>query len=282
MSVSVIMPIKNGMPFLQDSVRSIINQTYTDWKLIAILNGSTDDSYKYLKSIKDSRIIIYDLEDIGLIKALNFGLTKVVTEFVARMDADDISHPNRFEKQVEFLRYNRNISLVGTLGKYFGSIKNKNIIINVPLTHNSILNSMLNCRMAIIHASIMFRNGIVKNYSNEYSSCEDFELFLRISNEVKFANLKDYLYYIRVSDSSIISRNLTKSMEQYYNITNSIYSISHNKIYKLIDIYSLIIYRKGLRLYLNNNPLLGLLFFMFASIVNPYRLINNLYRKINH
>ncbi|MCF6298059.1 MAG: glycosyltransferase, partial [Flavobacteriaceae bacterium] len=205
--ITVILPIYNGMPFLKESVESLKQQTFQDFIVLLINNGSTDSTKEFISSINDDRFKYYELEKPNLVKALNFGLQFVDTEFIARMDADDISHPKRFEKQIDFLESNKNIDVVGTQGKYIGCTSNSELNINLPIYHEKIISTMLNNNHSIIHASILFRQSIVKNkhlYDENYFPCEDFELFLRLAKEVIFANLPDRLYFFRVHQYSIL------------------------------------------------------------------------------
>src|SRR3990167_2794091 len=104
--ISVVMPVYNAGEFLVDAIESIRNQTYTNWELIAVNDGSTDRSLSILKRYarRDKRIKIINLSpNKGLATALNAGLTRAKGFYFARMDADDISMPKRFEKQVEYI-----------------------------------------------------------------------------------------------------------------------------------------------------------------------------------
>lgn len=294
--LSVILPIYNGMPYLPEAVNSLLNQTFQDFVVIAIDNGSTDGTRKYLAELNSEKIKYIRLEEKNLVKALNKGLELVITPLIARMDADDISHPTRFEKQVNFLNQNSEIGLVGANGRYISANSNKYFDINLPLHHNQIIKTMLKKKNAIIHASIMFRNEITKlygSYDSKYFPCEDYELFLRIGDKIKFANVPDRLYQFRVRGDSIMSNCIKESIKMYYYI-NSKYStkyynceiinnltVKHKmKLWEKLDVISVSIYRKGLNYYLNTNTIIGLFYFLFASIINPIRFISSIKRKI--
>ena len=115
--ISVIMPVFNGENFLQDAVGSILGQTFTDFELIAIDDGSTDNSTALLESFRlnDRRVIIQrHTENQGVTAALNTGLALARGKYIARMDADDISLPVRFEKQVAFMETHPEIDILGS------------------------------------------------------------------------------------------------------------------------------------------------------------------------
>jgi len=296
-SLSVILPIYNGMPYLIEAINSLLNQTFQDFIVYAIDNGSTDGTRNYLLKLNEDKIKYIRLEENNLVKALNMGLEIATTPFIARMDADDISSPTRFEKQIEFLAKNEEIDLVGTFGQYTGFDKQRHFQINLPITHDDIVLAMLKKRYAIIHPSIMLRREILlpdSRYKKEFFPCEDFELFLRIGDKVKFENISERLYSLRIRDESVMQEQLKKSLEIYYTVAK-LYAHKYmrekqtikdtcfqTRLLKKLDILSLIIYRKGLNYYLNNSLFVGLLYFFVSSAINPFRLSNSLKRRFLH
>ena len=296
-SLTVILPIYNGMPYLKEAIKSLLNQTFQDFIIYAIDNGSTDGTRDFLLELNNDKIKYIWLEESNLVKALNMGLGLATTTFVARMDADDISFPTRFEKQIEYLDNNKKNDLVGTLGYYMGVDSRRYFKINLPIYHDDIMSAMLNKRYAIIHPSIMFRREIILPdnwYTKEYFPCEDFELFLRIGDKVKFANIPERLYSLRIRDESVMQGQLKKSLEIYYTVAK-MYAYKYMKEKKIdkftsyqtrslqkLDILSLMIYRKGLHYYLNKNRLVGLFYFFISSLVNPFRLFNALKGRFLH
>ncbi len=294
--LSVILPVYNGMPFLKEAVTSMLNQSYQDLVIYIIDNGSDDGTSEYANQINDSRINYVRLEEKNLVKALNTGLELVNTPYIARMDADDLIHPSKFEKQMKYLEENKDVDLIGTLGQYI-SIDGKNHFnINLPLTHDDIVGNMLKTQNAIIHASIMFRRKIISlygNYNNDYFPCEDYELFLRIGDKIKFANIPERLYCFRVRQHSIMTTLFKESMEKYH-LASKLYSHKYgNKqvviknpekfgmsLLEKFDMISVNIYRKGLYYYLNVNSAVGVFYFFIASLLNPVRLYNALKRRM--
>ena len=113
--VSVIMPVYNGAMYLNEAITSILRQTYSNFEFIIINDGSTDLSEEIILSFSDSRIVyVKNPENYRLIKTLNLGFSMAKGRYIARMDADDISHPDRLLKQVDFLDHNIEYGLVGT------------------------------------------------------------------------------------------------------------------------------------------------------------------------
>lgn len=294
-NLSVILPVYNGMPFLKEAILSLLNQSYQNFIIYIIDNGSDDGTREYLNQVDDSRINYTRLEEKNLIIALNTGFELANTPFIARMDADDISHRTRFEKQIKYFEENRDVDLIGTLGQYISIDGNKHFNINLPLTHDDIINTIFKTRNAIIHPSIMFRSEIIElsgGYNENYSDCEDYEFFLRVGNKIKFANIPERLHSMRIRDSSIMTDDVKKRIKQYY-FVSKLYACKYNnnmvpehpEIYPLrviekADVLSLSIYRKGLYYYLNVNKVIGIMLFIVASILNPLRLISAVKRRI--
>ena len=103
--LSVIMPVYNDEPFLNEAIESILSQTYNDFEFIIINDGSTDNSLKIIKSYSDQRILILQHDkNKGISKALNYGLRYAKGRFIARMDANDIALSERFDKQIKYLK----------------------------------------------------------------------------------------------------------------------------------------------------------------------------------
>jgi len=293
-TLSVILPIFNGMPYLREAIQSLLNQSFQDFVIIVIDNGSNDSTAEYIQSLNNDKIKYLKLEEKNLVKALNTGLGNAESPFIARMDADDVVHPRRFENQINFLNSNKDISLIGTRGYYLSKTGRRKIKINCPLNHKDIIQSMLDSKYAIIHPSIMLRKQVFEKYggyNNEFCDCEDFEFFLRIGDKIKFANLPDYLYSLRIRDGSIMMKDAKKRTEQYYLVSQKYYTnynVSNNnearKINKIsfmqkLDTLSIAIYRKGLNSYLNVNFFGGIIYFMAASILNPLRLMSSLKKR---
>jgi glycosyltransferase involved in cell wall biosynthesis len=204
--VSVVLAVYNGAAFVSEAVKSILNQTFSNFELIIINDGSLDNSEKVLDLFNDSRIIrIKNEKNLGLINSLNAGIKIARGEYIARMDADDISVPNRFEKQVEFLENNKNI---GVLGTAVYCIDKKGLIISKltqPLLHEAIVWKMC-FECALIHPSVMMRKSVLLEdgpYDLEFKHIEDTELWMRLLERVEFANLPDVLHKYRLHGSSI-------------------------------------------------------------------------------
>lgn len=172
-TISCVMSVYNGESYLLESINSILAQSYPDFELIIIDDASTDSTSSILRSVSDSRIKLYTNPlNIGLTKSLNRGLNLAKGKYIARMDADDVSFLNRFEKQFLFLESNRRINLVADLQQGTYGVKKtlKSDEIDVELLFH-------NC---ISHSSVMFRRIIDKQavkYDEFFLRTQDYALW---------------------------------------------------------------------------------------------------------
>ena len=196
--ISVVMAAFNAEKYVGAAVESILAQTFTDFELIAIDDGSTDNTLAILKSFTDCRVRVIDNSaNFGLAKSLNVGIAKSTAPLIARQDADDLSVPTRLEKQVAFMTQNPDIALLGTGRKTM--IKNGDVVPHkskqVPPTFVAMLKSNL-----FVHGSVMIRKTIldkIGGYNEAFRECEDYNLWLRITKNHHVANLAEGLYIVR-------------------------------------------------------------------------------------
>jgi glycosyltransferase involved in cell wall biosynthesis len=201
MPVTIGLPFYNAENYLLDAVRSVFAQTYTDWELILIDDGSTDNSLDIAKSIKDPRVQVYS---DGKNKKLAYRLNQIVElakyEYIARMDADDLMSPTRIEEQVNILNNNPNFDLVST-GVI--SIKNNLEIIGVRGIdyENVTLKDLLHKRIGVVHAAILGKKSWFERnkYNTKLKVAQDYDLWLRAAanNDFNIKLIKKPLYYYR-------------------------------------------------------------------------------------
>lgn len=203
--VSVLMSVYNGTPYLRNSVQSILDQTFQDFEFVIINDGSTDGTQKILETFADSRIQTVMQSNTGLTKALNRGLKLCRGEFIARMDADDISMPERLERQLVFLNKNPGVGMVGTA---YHEIDDKGeVLLKKPcLLEDNQLRKILIKHNPFCHTSVMIRRSILKKigpYDESFSYAQDYELWFRIARHYKLANLPQFLIKKRIRDDNI-------------------------------------------------------------------------------
>lgn len=212
--ISVIMSVFNGMPYLKESVNSILNQTYTNYEFIIVNDASKDDSLRFLKSLKDKRVrIINNPKNIGLAESLNKALKAANGHYIARMDADDISLTNRFKIQMEFLVTNPKIDICGTWAKLID--ENSKLIgeIRKP-TNDKEIKKMNKWITGLIHPSWLGKKSVfeeLNGYNSKYDMVEDYEFLIR-AKKFKMANLKEELLLWR----TIRNRRSQKGIEKMY------------------------------------------------------------------
>ena len=180
--ISVLMPVYNGDQFLDKSIKSILNQTFNNFEYIIVNDGSTDDSLKIIKSYEDSRVKIINFsKNMGIAAALNNGLNAAKGYYIARQDQDDISHPERFMLQIEYLE-NNDVDLVDTNfifidenDKYLQDYEKRYFNPDETLSHLFFYE--------MVHASIMCKRLLFTKDNIQYQKrpTEDYDLFIRLA-----------------------------------------------------------------------------------------------------
>jgi len=203
--VTVLMSVYNGLPFLAEAVGSILRQTFEHFNLLIINDGSTDGSQEYLDSLGDRRVQIVHQRHRGLGAALNRGLDICETEFLARMDADDVALRSRLEGQLAFLRCHQEIGMLGTQIAYLGVAGRSGFSPPMPCDHEAIYADLLRGRLALCHPSIMCRTSVLKRIGGYriQGIGEDWDLFLRMGEATRLANLDQVLHLYRVHSSNV-------------------------------------------------------------------------------
>ena len=205
--VTVLLPAYNAQDFIRETIQSIIIQTYKDWELIIINDGSTDNTKDVVLSFKDERIKYYENDgNRKLIYTLNRGLKLATGKYIARMDSDDICYPTRFEKQVAFLESHPDVIVCGTQIEYFGTKSTNYRKLTFP-SEDTALKDMLAISTCFAHPTVMIRrDALVKSgceYDVDYKNAEDYSLWIDLMEYGKFANLSEKLLNYRVSDTQV-------------------------------------------------------------------------------
>lgn len=206
--VTVLMPVHNGMPFLHEALQSIFTQTYGDFEFLVIDDASTDESRSMLKSINDDRLrIVINETKQGITRTLNRGLELARGEYVARMDSDDISHPERLARQVEYLDTHTDITVVGAWANYLSGDGRDLGVCRMPTESSEIRHALLkeNC---FFHPSVVFRRETIVGlggYDDALPHAQDYDLWLRVADHHNLANLPLPLlsYRVHVGQASL-------------------------------------------------------------------------------
>ncbi|MCY0975840.1 glycosyltransferase [Chryseobacterium wangxinyae] len=219
--ITVVMSVFNAEDYLKDAVESILNQSYSNFKFIIFEDASTDNSLQILEDFeeKDQRIkLIKNTENQGskgFIINLNRGLEMADTEFIARMDADDISAPDRFEKQLDYLEKNKNIFMVGSDLQLIDREGNNTKLLLALSSDDHIKKNMLK-NISMYHPVLLFRNDKKIRYREKMQYCEDYDLYLQMMTEnYSFGNINEPLLKYRVLDTSM-SRQQDKVIKNLF------------------------------------------------------------------
>lgn len=196
MRVSVIMSTYNSEKFVAEAIKSIFSQNYKDFELIIVDDGSTDATRKILKGFKYEKIkLTLEDENRGLTRRLNEALNMAEGEYIARMDSDDISMPERLGEQVRFLDNNPDVAVVGTFSYDIdesGKIISRKVL---PYKPEDIKRELIR-RNPILHSSIMARREAIEKaggYDEKFKYAQDYDLWLKISQFSKLANIPKFL-----------------------------------------------------------------------------------------
>jgi len=233
--VSVLMPVYNCEAFIESAVKSILNQSFKEFELLLIDDCSTDATVDIVSKISDTRIkLIQKSENSGYTNSLNQGLNLAKGIYIARMDGDDISHPKRFEKQIQFLEQNTDYVLCGSNYK----IIDTETIITLPEFNDDIRLTLLSyCCLA--HPSVMFRKSIIDNNSLQYDKnkepAEDYDLWSTLIKYGKILNIQEPLLDYRVHQNQVsqlrITRQISSSKETKLKLISYVYnSFTHDEL----------------------------------------------------
>lgn len=211
--ISVVLPVYNGGDYLKDAIESILNQSYKNFEFIIINDGSNDDSIDVIRQYEtlDNRIKVIDRENRGLIATLNEGIENSKGNFIARMDQDDISLPDRLEIQYNYMLENT----LDICGGNFFTIDDKDNMLkenNVPKTQEEIIITMAS-NVPFAHPSVMIRKSFLENNKleyglNGYRNGEDLDLWMLMYNYgAKFGNINHTVIKYRVLPTSMSRKN---------------------------------------------------------------------------
>lgn len=209
--VSVVLPCYNAELYVESCINSVLNQTYRNFELIIIDDGSTDETIKIINNFNDNRIKLYRNEaNYGITTSLNKALALSKGKYIARIDADDMMHPERISKQVQFLEAPEN-SQIMLVGSHHYVINKEGILVSFkqyPISDHEI-RSVYAFQNPFSHPTTMMRTDIVKpiGYSDQYPHVEDYHLWGQILRQFKVANIPEYLTYYRVHEQNTSKEN---------------------------------------------------------------------------
>ncbi|REC79913.1 glycosyltransferase family 2 protein [Chryseobacterium elymi] len=222
--ISVILPAYNAEKYLRVAVDSILSQSYGDFELLIINDGSTDSTKEIILSYKDERVkYIENEKNLGLIETLNKGILLSKGKYIARMDADDICHLSRFQMQIDFMEKNPEYIICSSSRKEFTQNISDFHLSKLPVDDISIrIHSIFSTPFT--HPAVMFRSSIIKEnnlfFENDYKYAEDYQLWIKILQYGKGYNFKMPLLYYRNTPNSQTTIGASQVEERKKTISN--------------------------------------------------------------
>lgn len=253
--ITVLMPAFNNGRFIVQAVRSILNQSFTNYELMIIDDGSEDDTESLINYINDPRIKYIRKEHTGLMDSINYGFEKSSNEIITRMDADDLAHPLRLQKQMDFFKSHPDIDL---LSSWYAVFKNDRIryVVNRSIYDEEIKKNLA-LYSDICHPSIMFRKSKFLKLGGfkvdaRYDIVGDYFIWLKYKSHLKFYNLPQVLYFYREREDSGSNLNKLQNYKMIYEIQSSYYGEDLSDQFGLTDKQALIV--RGWREFLYGDP----------------------------
>ena len=200
------MPVYNSEKYLNESIKSVLEQTFDNFEFIIINDGSTDKSENIIKHFQkqDRRIILYNQENQGITKSLNKGIKNSKGKYIARMDADDICHLNRFKTQIEWIQDNKDYDIIGSQVEFI----NEDGIILKSLHHLPLDDYLIKWELIfgtpLMHPTLLIRRSIFEYYGlydEKYLFAQDLAFWRKIARNSKFSNVPQKLFQIRLQKS---------------------------------------------------------------------------------
>lgn len=214
--VSVIMTVFNGEPFLAGAVLSILEQTYPDFELIVVDNGSTDRSLDTLRSFNDARLKVKRLEfNFGRTAVLNVALNMARGELVAVLDADDVARPERLDTQVRFLRRHEDVILLGSAYALIRAEGEHLRTVSPPTEHEALVDASVEGN-PFAHSTVMYRRSAaiaLGGYDWRFLYAQDMALWLRMMRRGPTAVVPEVLAELRVHPGQYSSKSLLQASE---------------------------------------------------------------------
>ncbi len=206
--VSVVMPVYNAGSYLIDAVASIVNQSFQDWEMICVNDGSSDGSGACLDwfARQDPRIRVIHQSNAGIVAALNAGCQNSLAPLIMRMDADDIALPTRMDTQIEHLRAEPECIVCGSGILEIDADGDPLAESHLASAHDDIVAALLNRKTGHFHPTVMFRKSVweaVGGYRPEFQWIEDHDLWLRLSEQGQLHNLDAVLLCYRMHEQSV-------------------------------------------------------------------------------
>jgi hypothetical protein len=209
-AITVLMPVRDGARYVRDSIDSILNQTFRDFELVVVDDGSTDATPEILGAVSaaDQRVRVLRQDREGLVAALNRGIAAASAPLIARLDADDVAMPNRLARQLAVMSAHPELGLLGSHANIIDA-DGRTIGRLSPVTRHDELTAVLRRSNPMIHSTVIFRKQLVLDlggFRAPFEAAEDYDLWLRISERAQIANLPEPLIRYRRHATAVSAR----------------------------------------------------------------------------
>lgn len=207
--LSVILPTYNCDSFIKECMDSLLGQSFTDFEVLVVDDASKDETVPIIQAYQDDRIKLHiKKQNSGYTDSLNWAIREARGNYIARMDGDDVCHPQRFEKQIDYLKNNPDVVILGT----YAQVIDSDFIFKYP-SDPAAMSTMLLFGNNMVHPSVMGTAAIFKNnpYDRTREPAEDYDLWTRIATQGKTSNIPEILLYYRVHDQQV---SMTKKQKQ--------------------------------------------------------------------
>ena len=204
--ITVLMPAYNAGKYIGDAIESVLQQTFTDFELLIVNDGSTDNTTDVIQSFDDPRIVMIYQDNKGVAQALNTGLKYARSPFIARFDADDVCHIERLQLQYEFMISNPDYSIIGSSADYMDMDGTYLFTSTPPAISNEDIQQLEHSICPFIHSTVFYKKDIILKAGgyNEYAyTFEDHFLWVNILKDQKTCNFSKPLIKLRLNPESI-------------------------------------------------------------------------------
>ncbi len=297
------MPVYNAMPYLQEAVSAVLHQTFRDFQIFVVDDGSTDASLKYLHSIEDPRLTVLRMEGRqGQGAARNRVIEACNTEYLAFVDADDVPLPHRFERQVAYMDQHPLVGMLGTRFAYIGEAGRPGSTPPLALDHDQIRRDLLLGRHAVANSTLMFRTSVFQRTGafRINGAGEDLDLFLRMTEQTRVANLDDVLSHYRLHSTSTNAQQAQTLLDRYSHAIECAHLRERGhtessfddfrarqgrrsfwvRSIERMDLLSGMQYRKAMVQLLSGSRIRGTIRLAFAALLSPKRLAQRVRRAV--
>jgi cellulose synthase/poly-beta-1,6-N-acetylglucosamine synthase-like glycosyltransferase len=230
--LSVICCVFNGAAYLKEALASLFQQSFADFECIVVDDGSTDDTPRILRDCADPRLAVISQSNAGLTRSLNRALAVARGEYVARQDADDVSAPERFAKQVSYLSENPHVALLGTGIRVIDEHGRKVRDYLYPADDAGLRRALLERFNPLPHSSVMFRRAAVEalgGWDERFVKSQDYELYLRLIEHHQVASLREPLVSVRYRPDSLYSAGEAGEQLKYALMAHALAALRHRR-----------------------------------------------------